>query len=193
VYGDNGNILRSRITFYDQIKFSSIEVTDIRNTKATISGELLSSIDDLNVILELRKLDSNLVEVEYGKVNAGNESLELLLSNLEENSTYNCRFKVQALDEVIYSDQITFTTSPILSFQDKRDGFIIYPSPAKNYIQIKGISSLSESVLFNMNGQIVKKESVNPNFIDVSGLSPGTYILRLNGQDLQIFKRIIKR
>lgn len=193
MYGDNGNILRSRITFYDQIKFSSIEVTDIRNTKATISGELLSSIDDLNVILELRKLDSNLVEVEYGKVNAGNESLELLLSNLEENSTYNCRFKVQALDEVIYSDQITFTTSPILSFQDKRDGFIIYPSPAKNYIQIKGISSLSESVLFNMNGQIVKKESVNPNFIDVSGLSPGTYILRLNGQDLQIFKRIIKR
>lgn len=52
----------------------------------------------------------------------------------------------------------------------------IYPNPAKDLITIKGIEKVSSAHIYTLTGRYMKSNR-NPNTIDVSDLSPGTYTL----------------
>lgn len=197
-YGVNGNLLRNSILLSDQFRLSSLKVVDFRDTKTTLlNTELLSSIDKLAVSLELSSEGSIIGLYEYGIVNAGTENLEWELTNLEDNSTYYCRIKIEFGDEVFFSEQIMFDTflfDPILGLEE---GFgkdiVIYPNPTENYLKIEGFDNLLEAVLLNLNGVEIKKELVNPYTMDLSDIAPGIYILLLNGKTHHVFRQVIVR
>lgn len=158
--------------------------------KATIYSDFSSNTDDLLVSLDVWTSESNLVDVEFGKVEKGSTYVEVLLPNLKESTTYNCRFKSEYKDKITYSDTIRFTTQSILAADSKRR-IVIYPNPAEDYLIIKGFENLVESVLINLSGGLVKKNTTNPSLMDLSDLEPGIYILQFHGENFQDSKQVI--
>jgi hypothetical protein len=58
----------------------------------------------------------------------------------------------------------------------------IYPNPAKDMVTVElSENTVGTLALFDLNGKIVKRQSVNGNIatIDIGSLSAGTYVLRL--------------
>lgn len=74
----------------------------------------------------------------------------------------------------------------------------MYPNPAKNEIFLKKLDDTIVHYSFDLissNGQFIKRnvQATNPvEKIDVTGLSPGIYLLRLNINDAYYLKKIIK-
>jgi hypothetical protein len=68
---------------------------------------------------------------------------------------------------------------------DDITGFRVYPNPARNFliIEYEG-AKVSTCSLLNMSGQTALRFSLDPGGstrIDVSGLPPGIYLLRITG------------
>ena len=68
----------------------------------------------------------------------------------------------------------------------------IYPNPASNIINIKGLDSSDEINMYDAIGRKVLVAQINPkiNSIDVSGLG-GVYLINIIGQEKMVTKRII--
>lgn len=64
---------------------------------------------------------------------------------------------------------------------------IVFPNPGVNYIQLKGMPTPSVVYILNSSGQVVAKHFLNSNseFIDVSTLPVGAYILNAEGQGFE--------
>ena len=69
----------------------------------------------------------------------------------------------------------------------------IYPNPANDVIYIQNDSpfQISKVELISLSGQTMKEVVPNGNAIDVSGLQPGVYFVKLNINGLEIIKRQI--
>lgn len=88
----------------------------------------------------------------------------------------------------IIEKNISFSYSPVqqVIINVKQERFIIYPNPAINEVCIVGnLSPYTEIKLFQGGGKLVwqktQLETTNKVVIDVSGLAPGVYYLKLNG------------
>ena len=69
--------------------------------------------------------------------------------------------------------------------------FVAYSNPANQNVLINGLSGIIEAQLFSVEGQSIRKLTMSPqqNQVDVSGLTPGLYFLRLeNGSVVKIQK-----
>ena len=77
--------------------------------------------------------------------------------------------------------EVAFTGSKTLSsvFSPKAPTIVIFPTLATNVITVEGFENQNYSV-FNQNGKLVKQGRLNTEIINVSGLSAGVYILRVN-------------
>ena len=97
----------------------------------------------------------------------------------------------------IYLDNVRFY-SKLNLLQEK--GFLIYPNPFKNYINIQYYSqptNLQSIVVYNTMGQRVKTISYNGNAnsnetIDLSNLPSGLYIIQLIYTDKKIVEKMVK-
>ncbi|NME71737.1 T9SS type A sorting domain-containing protein [Flammeovirga aprica] len=84
---------------------------------------------------------------------------------------------------------------PILSITPSLPSLILYPNPTSGMLQISGLISEAKSVsVLNMIGQIQLHKKVNSNQInlDVSALSVGTYILKLETNQGVVSKVFMK-
>ena len=70
------------------------------------------------------------------------------------------------------------------------DQMKIFPNPAKIKIEIQTIENNYHVELTNIFGQIFFN-GINTREINVSGYSPGTYILKINGKNLTVQKKVI--
>ena len=69
---------------------------------------------------------------------------------------------------------------------------IIYPNPVKNKAYISQEAGINGITIININGKAIKSFSGNNiSEIDVSGLSPGVYILKLESIDEMYYERIL--
>lgn len=59
-----------------------------------------------------------------------------------------------------------------------------FPNPVADIIHISGIKDAQSVQIYNMNGQLVKSEPFS-NKINISDITSGIYILRINTKDLQ--------
>jgi Secretion system C-terminal sorting domain len=67
---------------------------------------------------------------------------------------------------------------------------LIYPNPTKNYFTIESNQKVSSIELYNSIGQIVFVEN-NTNIIQVTNLSKGIYIMKVNLENGSITKKVI--
>jgi len=72
---------------------------------------------------------------------------------------------------------------------------LIYPNPANNIINIKGITNSKEVIIYSILGEKVLTKKINFNNLDISFLKEGTYFVKVyqNNKKINISKLIIKR
>ena len=116
VSGDNGNILRS-VTIDDRINFKKLQVSNLRNSSATITSHLTSSLDFTSVLFEYGQQGDGFNHVIAYDDYSGyiSKPLSFDLEALQESTTYYCRFKAVNKGLEVVSQTITFTT---MSYKD---------------------------------------------------------------------------
>lgn len=90
---------------------------------------------------------------------------------------------------------ISFSNIATASRQVKVAQVKVYPNPVSGTINVSGISSTAEATLLNMQGQLVRRFNLahGNNTMDVSALSPGTYLLRIrSGLDVQTERILVQ-
>lgn len=83
----------------------------------------------------------------------------------------------------IYISQIDGIALGVDGFDDNKQ-FGFYPNPAQDFINLKGISELSTVQIFDLTGKILINSKVdsNSNSLNVSQLSQGIYLVKINNQ-----------
>ncbi len=86
---------------------------------------------------------------------------------------------------------------PITGLDKSSNKYSIYPNPTNNAIYVKGLSNSLNSFnvsITSLNGNKIKKGfQINPEYIEVSGLAQGIYLLHLESQNENFTLKIIKR
>ncbi|MEP2274011.1 MAG: T9SS type A sorting domain-containing protein, partial [Reichenbachiella sp.] len=68
----------------------------------------------------------------------------------------------------------------------------VYPNPASEWITVKGLTSQAELQLINLDGQLMKQQTINSSDrIDVSTLSKGVYVLRVSEENSYTTTKIL--
>ena len=123
-------------------------------------------------------------------------------------STFNPADAGEGVHEVVYTfadgngcegeDIITITVDGCLSIQEQtlRNNVLIAPNPAVTHFDIKvGTDFIINSIMvLSAEGRVVKSINVNPSTettVDVSGLSKGTYFVKIRTASEEVTKKII--
>lgn len=92
------------------------------------------------------------------------------------------------LKTVDMAGKATYSNVIVINFENQ-NSYIIYPNPAKNYVNIQ--SPIAGTInIYNINGALVKTEILEAgmNKIDISKLSSGMYVVLINGQKIEFMK-----
>ncbi|KUJ56886.1 M1 family metallopeptidase [Chryseobacterium aquaticum] len=132
------------------------------------------------------------------KVNGtGGQVAYLALNNTSNNQyfTESVSFPVASV-EFNYEYQIleknsTVTQDNALTVSDlSKQQFALYPNPAKNEINIKGIDKSTDFAIYFTDGKLVKRGTYQPEkSINISELVPGTYIFKINDKNVKFLKK----
>lgn len=94
------------------------------------------------------------------------------------------------LDDVIDCSEIGQTITTVADNQ-----LTIFPNPAQDFIQINYTNAGTKMIeIINLNGVVVQQliESGGSNYINISSLSPGMYIMQVSDERMRIVKTFIK-
>ena len=132
------------------------------------------------------------------KVNGtGGQVAYFALNNTTNNQyfTESVSFPVASI-EFNYEYQIleknsTVTQDNALSVSDlSKQQFALYPNPAKNDINIKGIDKATDFTIYFTDGKLVRQGIYQPEkSINISELVPGTYIFKINDKNVKFLKK----
>ncbi|MEN8225675.1 MAG: M14 family zinc carboxypeptidase [Bacteroidota bacterium] len=86
----------------------------------------------------------------------------------------------------------------VASIEEKEEStFTIYPNPVtSNFAKVKSTVKLTALSIYDLNGRMISRqegEGLNINFLDVSTLRPGTYILRIDHETGFSQKKFVKK
>lgn len=121
----------------------------------------------------------------------------LALNNTSNNQyfTQTVNFPVSSI-EFNYDYQILEKNSTVaqdnsLATSDLiKDEFALYPNPARNEINIKGIDRAADFTIYFIDGKLVRKGTYQPaKPISISELVPGTYIFKINDKSVKFLKK----
>ena len=117
-------------------------------------------------------------------------SKQPLLSSISGNISVPILSFNQSTNQAVAQSTAFLGTKDVQFVED----FVIYPNPAQNFIKLKGnIDNQLEVEIFSFEGKYLKKSLVKNELIDISNLTPGTYILKLIGKDVQRTIKFIKK
>lgn len=73
------------------------------------------------------------------------------------------------------------------------DNVLVYPNPAVDYVKVQSPAVIRQCSIFDLSGKLMQSLDVNNLEFDVniSGLAKGVYLMRLDGENGTIVKRII--
>jgi hypothetical protein len=125
----------------------------------------------------------------------------LIGNNLNINSMYI--YGVSAYDAFSESSITTIgfytNLNKVKAFKSINDSIInqpslnIYPNPVTNRLYVDGVTQLFDVLINNLQGQIIKSETKLSNYIDLSELKSGIYIVKIKYGGNEVIKRIIKQ
>lgn len=132
------------------------------------------------------------------KVNGtGGQVAYLVLDNTTNNQNFAnlINFPVSSIQfnydyQIIQKNSTVTKDTSILAVNDSsKDAVKIYPNPVKNQLSISGISKDQNFEIFNIEGKLIKKGSIfSGKPVDVTALSKGVYILKIDSQNLKFIK-----
>lgn len=90
------------------------------------------------------------------------------------------------------TDGTPFSNSTGIGENKKENTLNIFPNPVKNQLNLQGDEKINRLEIFNINGAMVFSLNKVSNQVDVSSLSNGIYILRVNTESGSSHLRFIK-
>ncbi|MPS66090.1 M1 family metallopeptidase [Chryseobacterium sp.] len=97
---------------------------------------------------------------------------------------FNYEYQIIEKNSTVTQDN-TLSTSEI-----NKDEFALYPNPAKNEINIKGIDRATDFTIYFIDGKLVRKDVYQPGkAINISELIPGTYIFKVKDKNIKFLKK----
>ncbi|MCU7613296.1 M1 family aminopeptidase [Chryseobacterium sp. GMJ5] len=118
------------------------------------------------------------------------------------NNTFNDQYFVESVPftvssvEFNYEYQIIEKNSTVaqdnsLSTSDvTKEEFSVYPIPAKNELNVRGISKSTEFAIYSADGRLVENGVFQPQLpINISELVPGIYIFKINDKNIKFSKK----
>ena len=132
------------------------------------------------------------------KVNGtGGQVAYLALDNTTNNQQFAnlINFPVSSIQfnydyQIIQKNSSVTKDTSILAVNDSsKDAVKIYPNPVKNQLSISGISKDQNFEIFNLEGKLIKKGSISSEKpVDVTAISKGVYLLKIDSQNLKFIK-----
>jgi hypothetical protein len=96
------------------------------------------------------------------------------------------------LNQLMYIDDVSLTFASTLSISEEElMSFSIYPNPATDLISISGVENIKSIKVYSILGSL-EKEVFNTNQIDISELSSGIHLIKVDNGTVSI-KKIIKQ
>ncbi|MFC2086625.1 T9SS type A sorting domain-containing protein, partial [Bacteroidota bacterium] len=96
--------------------------------------------------------------------------------------------------EVNENNEITILTVTTNINQIAMDKIEVYPNPANDYIRIRNLEDVNNVTIINTNGMIVKELSYPSDYISVSDLKKGIYIIRIkNSKGVIYVSKLFKK
>ena len=91
-----------------------------------------------------------------------------------------------------------FESNTAINDINEEDAFILYPNPASDYIEIIGIGSNADNVsisIIDLTGKLLKTISCrnSKTTIDISELSGGIYFIKIEGKNILLTKKFVKK
>lgn len=115
---------------------------------------------------------------------SNNQYFSEIVSFPVANVEFNYEYQILEKNSTVVRDNTLSTAS--VDF----DHFALYPNPVKNELYIKGINKTLEYTILTIDGRLLKKGFYQPNKpIDVSELTPGTYILSAQERNIKFMKQ----
>ncbi|WP_294311454.1 M1 family aminopeptidase [uncultured Chryseobacterium sp.] len=97
---------------------------------------------------------------------------------------FNYEYQILEKNSTVAQDN-TLTVS-----ETGKDEFALYPNPAKNELNLKGIDQPADFTIYFIDGKLVRKGTFQPEKqINISELVPGTYIFRINDKKVKFLKK----
>jgi len=97
---------------------------------------------------------------------------------------FNYEYQIIEKNSTVAQDN-TLSTSDF-----NKDEFALYPNPAKNEINIKGLDRATDFAIYFIDGKLVRKEMYQPGkAINISELIPGTYIFKIKDKNVKFLKK----
>lgn len=97
---------------------------------------------------------------------------------------FNYEYQIIEKNSTVTQDN-TLSTSDI-----NKDEFALYPNPARNEINIKGINRATDFSIYFVDGKLVRKDTYEPGkAINISELIPGTYIFKVKDKNIKFLKK----
>lgn len=117
---------------------------------------------------------------------SGTTTLQYLSSPLINVTTSGSATIIEGSDTLCQNNSVS-----VIEHQSTEEYFSLFPNPSNNVIFIQDMKTPSSGNITNLNGVILKKFSIvkSKEFIDISDLQTGMYILTIN----QVSKRFIKK
>jgi hypothetical protein len=98
------------------------------------------------------------------------------------------------LNQLMYIDDVSLIFASTLSISEEElMSFSIYPNPATDLISISGVDNIKSIKVYSILGSL-EKEALNTNQIDISELSSGIHLIKVdNGTGTAFTEKIIKQ
>ncbi|MFY7815019.1 MAG: M1 family aminopeptidase [Chryseobacterium taeanense] len=97
---------------------------------------------------------------------------------------FNYEYQIVEKNSTVTQDNTLATTEII------KEEFALYPNPAKNEINIKGIDKPTDFTIYFTDGKLVRKGIYQPEKpINISELVPGAYIFKINDKNVKFLKK----
>jgi len=145
----------------------------------TVSDYFLFGIDASNVVTQIATVPGNIYMYNY--VNPSTNYVKYFVGF----ETPVCGAKSNV---IVKSNWVQSVVTGIEKFESA--SFSVFPNPANEKIEIKTDLGKYEIELINIFGQVLLKEK-NATEINVGDYAPGTYILRINGENFTSQEKII--
>ncbi|MDY5968774.1 MAG: fibronectin type III domain-containing protein [Bacteroidales bacterium] len=194
----NDGLLES--PYSDTINFTTKLCDVVDNVRATVQGS------SVTVVWNAGENNTGSFEVRYGPegfsanegITVAATSTSVTLTNLQPgNYEVVARAICEANAPSAWTERVPFAVT--VGMDDVENTAVsIFPNPAANAatISVSGVESLVLITMVDMNGRIVRSETVEcaadcVKRINVNGLASGTYFVRVQGDGMNVVKKLV--
>lgn len=134
------------------------------------------------------------ISLDIKKVNGSDQSISL--SSIRKinfsGSGLIINYMTGNIDSVEFSTikLVAFSSITALNSPQLNTNLVAYPNPTSNYVFLKNLDFNSSKVaIYSISGCKIADLPVSNNYIDISNLSRGIYLLKINNRVLKISKQ----